>query len=201
MADLRAMGEKEKWSTLMSQLVRERRTIRSFSEHPLSQEIVMERLQAAGQSVFNEKGKLPCRFVYIASREGKEKAVSLIMSVYAEHKLYKWLPSKVGQMMAERIISIPAFLVVVQEMEESEEMCERDYASICAMLQSFSLLAWDCGIGLVWNTEPYMRNQSFATDMGLQQGERIVTILFMGNYERIPKGKQRTPVMKKISFL
>ncbi len=201
MADQRAMGEKESWPTHMSQLIRERRTIRSFAEHPLSQEIVIERLQAAAQSVFNEKGELPCRFVYIASREGKEKAVSLIMNVYAEHKLYKWLPSKVGQMMAERIISIPAFLVVVQEMAESEEKCDRDYASICAMLQSFALLAWDCGIGLVWNTEPYMQKQSFATDMGLRQGERIVTIMFMGNYERVPKTKQRTPVIKKISFL
>ena len=59
MADQRAMGEKESWPTHMSQLIRERRTIRSFAEHPLSQEIVIERLQAAAQSVFNEKGELP----------------------------------------------------------------------------------------------------------------------------------------------
>lgn len=201
MADERALADKLEWTIGISRLVRERRSIRSFAETPLAQEVVMERLQVAVQSA-SPKGRKPaCRFLYIASHEGKEKAVSLIMHTYSEQKLYKWLPSKLNQMMADRIMKIPAFLVVIQERAKDPKKCEHDYASICAILQSFSLLAWECGIGLVWNTEPFLQKESFSTEMGLQPGEQIVAMLFLGNYERIPKAKQRTSAWKRVTFL
>lgn len=201
MADERALAEKLEWTVGISRLVRERRSIRSFEKQPLAQEVVMERLQAAVQSVSPEGRKPACRFIYIDSHEGKEKAVSLIMHTYAEQKLYKWLLSKMNQLMADRIMKIPAFLVVIQEMAEDPEKCDQDYATICALLQSFSLLAWECGIGLVWNTEPFLQKESFSTGMGLQPGEQIVSMLFMGNYERIPSAKQRTSAWKRITFV
>ncbi len=182
----------------LSRLVRERRSIRSFAKRDLSQKLVTELLQAAEASTPSAQQEPPHRFILVASPEGKAKAASLIMDAYSEQGLYKWIPSKLNQLMADRIAQIPAFLIVIAKDREDGE---RGLATVSAVLQSLTLLAWEQGIGAVWNTEPFMHKPSFTSGIGLQADERIVTILYLGYYEKAPKTKPRTPAANKLTDL
>jgi len=184
--------------SVLSRLVRERRSIRSFAKRALSPELVTELLQAAEASALPAGREPSHRFILASSSEGKAKAASMIMDTYSEQGLYKWMPNKLNQLMADRIAQIPAFLIViVKEQEESR----RNYATVSAVLQSLSLLAWEQGIGTVWNTEPFMHKPSFTSGIGLQADERIVTILYLGYCEKAPKTKPRTSAVSKLTYL
>ncbi|MFB9277024.1 nitroreductase family protein [Cohnella cellulosilytica] len=182
----------------LSRLVRERRSIRNFAKRALSRELVVELLQAAEASTPAAQREPSHRFILVASPEGKAKAASLIMDTYAEQGLYKWIPNKLNQLMADRIAQIPAFLIVIAK--DSGEG-GRELATVSAVLQSLALLAWEQGIGAVWNTEPFMHKPSFTSGIGLRADERIVTILYLGYCEKTPKTKPRTPAASKLTHL
>lgn len=185
----------------LSLLIKDRRTIRSFNSRSVSRELVAELLNAAGASTPMEGTAPACRIVYIASPEGKAKTASAIMATYADQKPYKWLPGKLNKMMTDRIAQIPAFGAVIMKEEGKQERDERRYAAVCALLQSFSLLAWEHGIGMVWNTEPFLDKPAFKKDMGLKPDERFVCILYMGYYDKKPKMKNRIPAAQKLTYL
>jgi hypothetical protein len=69
------------------------------------------------------------------------------------------------------------------------------------MIQSFSLLAWENDIGLVWSTDPALREPTVAVGLGLQEDERIVCLLYMGMYDKAPKPKARTAIAQKLTHL
>ena len=137
------------WTAVISQLVRERRTIRKFTADPVPVALLEQLLQSAAESVATENDELPCRFLCIASEEGKKKAASIIMGTYSEQQLYKWIPNKVNQLMVDRIVKIPAILIVWMDKKVSKELYDRHFATICAMLQSF--LCWLGNKELEWS--------------------------------------------------
>jgi nitroreductase len=182
----------------LSRLVRERRSIRSFAKRDLSHELIVELLQAAEASVLSTDQVPSHRFLLLASPEGKAKAASIVMDAYSEQGLYKWLPNKLNQLMADRIAQIPAFLIAIAKDRGQKE---REHATVSAVLQSLTLLAWEHDIGAVWNTESFMHKPSFKLGVGVQEDERIVTILYLGYCEKVPKTKPRTPAEKKLTYL
>ena len=189
------------WTAVISQLVRERRTIRKFTADPMPVALLEQLLKSAAESVASENDELPCRFLCIASEEGKKKAASIIMGTYSEQQLYKWIPNKVNQLMVDRIVKIPAILIVLMDKRVSKELYDRHFATICAMLQSFSLLAWEQGIGMVWGTGEILHKDSFISGLGLQTHEQVHCLIYMGRYEKVPKIKPRTPASKKLTIL
>lgn len=182
----------------LAQIVRERRSIRAFAKRDLSQELITGLLQAAEASAPSTERTPAHRFILVASPEGKAKAASMVMDTYSEQGLYKWIPNKLTQLMADRIAQIPAFLIVILK---DRGQRERELAAVSAVLQSLTLLAWEQGIGAVWNTEPFMQKPSFASGIGVQADERIVTILYLGYCEKVPKTKPRSPAAKKLTYL
>ena len=164
-------------------------------------DLVMELLETADQSIAGHIGEPDARFMLIATPEGKERVVAMMMEALTEQKLYRWIPNKLSQMMSDRILKIPAFLIVIQKTRGSQEKVDQDYAALSAMLHSFSLLAWERGIGMVWNTESFVHRPSFRNHIGLEAAEKVICIQYMGYTEKIPKGRQRTPAAKKVTFL
>ncbi|MFC4307003.1 nitroreductase family protein [Cohnella boryungensis] len=182
-------------------VIRNRRTIRSYADRPIPQELILRLLLASKASVSLDWNDSVARLIYFNSQQGKRKAAGLIMDAYKNQKLYKWLPKKLNQAMAERIARIPAFLAVIRKLGPSSQHNDRNYAAISAMIQSFSLLAWENDIGIVWNTDPALREPSVAAGLGLQEDERIVCLLYMGMYDKAPKPKARTAIAQKLTHL
>lgn len=191
----------ERTAATVSHLIRKRRTIRNFVMDPISPSLIEDLLQSAADSIAGENTELPCRFLLIASDEGKKKAASVMMEAYSEQGLYRWLPNKMNKFMRDRIAKIPAMLVIVMKSEEDLEKYERNYADVCAMLQSFSLLAWERGIGMVWGTSEVLQKTSFQCGLGLQKNERVHCLIYVGRFDKIPKRKPRTPASMKLTIL
>ncbi|RXZ82280.1 hypothetical protein EBB07_11445 [Paenibacillaceae bacterium] len=196
-----SMTENNQLTSDISELVRQRRTIRSYATREVPDQLIKNLLQASADSVAAFPPELACRFRLITSQEGKEKLASLIMGTYAEQKVYKWVPGKIQQVMLDRIVKIPAFLAVILKKNGNSEQYDRSFAAICAMLQSFSLLSWEEKIGSVWTTDHFMLKPSFRAGMDLEEDEDVVSMLYLGYYEKIPRGKNRTPASKKLTFL
>ncbi len=185
----------------ISHLIRNRRTIRSFTTAELPEGKIAELLTAAARPSFIESEQLPCRFLVVATPAGKQKAAEIIMGTYAEQKFYKWVLGKINQMMMERIVKIPALLFVITRQEGNAQVDERNFSDVCAMLHTFSLLAWEENIGLVWGTSDMLHKSSFIDGLGLQANERVHCLMYLGHYEKLPKIKPRTSAAKKFTSL
>ncbi|MBS4209324.1 nitroreductase family protein [Bacillus sp. FJAT-50079] len=184
----------------MAHLIRERRTIRKFELRPVSNHLVTELLRVSIQSIALDQQYDSYRFLFISSQKAKEKVASAIMKAYLDQRM-KWLPNKLNQALVERTARIPAFLIAIQKGMGKAEDRERDYAAICAMLQSFSLLGWQDGLGMVWNTESYIHEKAFSDAIKLQEDERVICIMYIGYFKKIPRAKQRTPAIEKLTLL
>lgn len=46
---------------------------------------------------------------------------------------------------------------------------------------------------MVWNTEPVVEHEALAASIGLAGDERLVCLLYLGEYDKVPKGKMRKP--------
>ena len=182
----------------MASLIRERRSIRRFETHPISTQQITELLQLSIQSPALEQQEAACRFILVSSPEGKESLAAGIIASFSEHGLYRRMPNKLKQMFIKRTAQIPAFLVAIQKGSAKESI--KNYAAICAILQSFSLLAWDHQLGTVWNTEPYIYNKLFTDKLDLNEQEQVVCIMYVGKWKKMPNSKHRTAIKEKLTF-
>jgi len=194
-------AEADDQTTQILRLVRERRTIRNFTAEAISPALITELLQTAEASITKTGAELPWRFLIASSEEGKQRAADSIMSTYTEQGLLKWIPSKINRIMADRIVKIPAILFVIRKKEINEEERVRHYADLCALLQSFSLLAWEKRLGMVWGTGEYLDKPSLHKGIALTEEEQIHCMLYLGKYDKTPKMKPRTAAARKFTTL
>ncbi|MBD2847020.1 nitroreductase family protein [Paenibacillus sp. IB182496] len=182
----------------ISALIRDRRTIRSFTSDPLDRAEVLSQLYAAASAVATDWTQPDARYIFVGSDDGKRRAAAIIMEAYREQGLYRFLPDKLNRVMQERLARIPAYLIVQLR---TGAAAERDLASVYAALHRFTLLAWSRDIGLVWNTEPILHKPCIAQGFGLGNDQRIVCILYLGRFAKAPKAKRRTPAQDKLTLL
>ncbi|MFC4597270.1 nitroreductase family protein [Cohnella hongkongensis] len=184
-----------------ARLIRERRTIRSFAKRPVSGQALAGLLKLAARTVTLEHDAAALRFIVFASEEGKRKAGTAIMAAYSGQGLYRWMPGKLVQAMAERVAKIPAMVAVIQRELADDAANDRQLAAVSAIVHSFTLLAWECKLGLVWNTDPVVEHEALTSGIGLAPDERLVCLLYIGEYDKTPKGKRRTPAADKWTAL
>ncbi|MDK8179545.1 nitroreductase family protein [Paenibacillus sp. UMB4589-SE434] len=191
----------DQYKSVVSNVIRERRTIRSYKSEPLSSDRIEALLAAAAVSCEKEFGELPCRFLLATSEEGKRKAGEAVMSIYTEQKLYKWVPNKVSQFMISRIVKIPALLAVITRRDVDVQQRERNEAAVSSLLHTFSLLAWEQRIGMVWGTDEMLQHPSLKKGLGLQEEEQLHCLCYVGAYDKVPKAKPRIAANQKFTLL
>ncbi|WP_051286838.1 hypothetical protein [Paenibacillus taiwanensis] len=123
------------------------------------------------------------------------------MSIYTEQKLYKWVPNKVSQFMINRIMKIPALLAVITRFDVDIDQRKRNDAAVSSLLHTFSLLAWEQRIGMVWGTDEKLQHPSLSKGLGLQPGEHLHCLCYVGEYDKVPKAKPRIGAKHKFTLL
>lgn len=184
-----------------ARLIRERRTIRSFAKRAISGKELANLLDLAAQSVLLEHEPEALRFIICASEQGKRKAGAAIMDAYSSQGLYRWMPGKFIQAMAERVAKIPAIVAVIRRELADDASNDRQLAAASAIVHSFTLLAWERKLGLVWNTEPIVEHAALTTGIGLAADERLICLLYIGEFDKMPKSKRRTAAQEKWTVL
>lgn len=184
-----------------ARLIRERRTIRRFAKQAVPVQELAAMLKLAADTVALEYDPDGLRFIFFASDEGKRKAGQAIMAAYSGQGLYRWMPGKVVQAMAGQVAKIPLIAAVIVRECGNPSYNDRQIAAASGIIHSFTLLAWERQIGLVWNTEPVIEHELLKAGLGLAGDERLVCLLYVGAYDKLPKGKSRTPAAEKWTVL
>ncbi|MGP4061338.1 nitroreductase family protein [Halobacillus sp. H74] len=110
--------------------------------------------------------------------------------------------NKMKEGIRQFLLNIPHHALVYMERDPDQRKYEEDYAAVCAYIQNVQLLAWEAGIGVLWTTSPYLHDNEFVRDIGLDSSDyKLVSVLQMGYPLRIPNPKKRTPIENKMQII
>ena len=173
-------------------LICSRRTIKHFKEDPISIDVIKELLSIAVWAP-NHKMREPWRFIAFLD-EGKEQ----LINAWKQDKESGKFPRPMKPEKFEQLKKIPAFIVVVMPVDPRPTIFEEDLAAASACIQNLQLVAWERGIGMLWNTDNSIYSPVFREPLGVKPGEKIVAILQMGYPEMTPKAQERAPIDEKL---
>ncbi|RJX40482.1 hypothetical protein D3P09_00185 [Paenibacillus pinisoli] len=180
----------------LSELIMARRSIRKCNALPVEQELVIELLRdAARLQPALDAGAW--RVVYAGTPESSKQLVDYMLAQITQSKLGKLIPGKLLDVMKRRFTEIPAHVIVLSAQGTDRLTSDRNFAAVCGMMQSFQLLGWERGLGMIWDTESIIQNESFFKGIGIREDERFVGILHLGYFDKAPRGRKRTPAERK----
>ncbi|MFC0524381.1 nitroreductase [Pontibacillus salicampi] len=188
--------------TSLQEIVQHRRTIRKFTQEDISTAELISLMEVAVYAP-NHKEREPWSFTLI--RDGaKDTLYQEIVKSYERLDILSGLEKEVVEKKQEqlkKLILDPAMhLIVTMEQSEQEKVWEEDFAATSAFIQNLQLLAWEQGIGMVWKTNPYIKDPEFLRAMNINESKKIVGILHIGRPYKIPKAKPRTSVSEKLDI-
>lgn len=182
-----------------AKIIQERRSIRRFKSSPeVDQELVRELLrEAQGLYPYPSGEASSYRYVYAGTAESRERLAACMLEPLVKNKLVKWLPEKIRDFVRKRVTEIPGHLAVIASTNEDRRTNDMNYAAVCGIMQNFQLLAWQRQLGTLWDTEPMMQSRELFHLFQMKPTEKLVGILHLGFFDKIPKARARTRAEKK----
>ncbi|MDM5153540.1 nitroreductase [Bacillus sp. DX1.1] len=177
--------------TSIANVIKERRSIRKFTDKAVAKELLIELLNDATWAP-NHRHREPWQCKLFIG-EGRKTLVEAVLNSFTDEER-----EKRGQILSDRFMSTPAQIVVYMDEDPRQVQRDEDYAAVCAFMQNFQLLAWERGLGAVWKSGGLNYNPIFMEGIGLTKGQRIVGILHLGYFDKAPEGKARTPITEKL---
>lgn len=181
----------------LERVVRERRTIRSFSKIDVPEDVLLGLLEAAVWAPYHSKEE-PWRFI-IFTGKGRETFCNAVLSTYTAEELERY-----GQSTARDYCEdIPVHICVVVRQGGDVWRNEEALLAAAAMIQNLQLLAWEERIGLVWKTNEYNRDEHFARRIGLSANERLAGTLHLGYLpdDAASRSVSRKPAKQLITWI
>lgn len=176
----------------LSGTIRERRTIRRFSDVPVEQEVIVSLLNEAA-ALYEAEGTPHWRCLYAGTPESRDELAECMIAKVKGSTLARLLPAKMTELMKKQIINTPAHLIFIAEAGETERQQDINYAAVCSIMQCVQLVGWEQGLGMLWYSDPMMLGEPFYQKIGLRDQERFAGILEIGYFDKAPKGRKRTP--------
>jgi len=138
--------------------------------------------------------------------KGKKKLVEAIIKSYQRIGMLPADDSEKARRTRDSIggflLTIPHHALIYYEMPTELIRNEEEYASISAFIQNSQLAAWEYGVGMLWTIAPYMHDEQFYEEVGLQQGRhKITAVMQIGYPEKVTRKKPRTPVEKWLEVI
>ena len=168
-----------------------RRSIKSFTNRPVTRDEIERLLDAACQAP-NHRMTEPWRYYVLGPESrraygealGRRKAKRVDDAEAAEAVIVK---------VAETHEALPAMLAVAITLDDNPEIREEDYAAAFMGIQNLSLVADVMGLGTHIKTGGIMDDPAARAAVGLVDGERIVATISIGEPESLPEAKPRRP--------
>ncbi|BFT74999.1 nitroreductase [Paenibacillus sp. P36] len=183
----------------LKKLMRERRSVHQFENKPVPVELVTELLDTAVW-VPNHRMTQPWRFVIIQG-EGRHKLAEIVRKFREANEPDPQKAKEIGQKLYDKFMSVPMFIAVILKVNDNAAIAEEDYAAAACLIQNFSLLAWEQGIGMVWETYPLLKLEAFREAFGVQPDERIIGSLHTGYPGKIPAGQARVSASERLTVM
>jgi nitroreductase len=173
----------------VSDAISTRRSIKRFTSRSVTRE-EMETLLAAAVAAPNHRLTQPWRF-YVLGPEARQ-AYGLVLG---ERKARKLEDPDAARAMREAVSAehraLPAMLVVAVADNENPEIREEDYAAVMMAIQNLSLACVELGLGTHVKTGAIMSDPAARAAAGVQDNERIVAVVNIGEPAEVPPAKKR----------
>lgn len=157
--------------------VRERRSVRKFTDAPVDDEALQAILEA-GRWAPSGLNNQPWRFVVI-----REAAARRAVGQKTEYR----------KILEESPLLIAVFL----DMEQSYNRT-KDLQAVGACLQNMLLAAHSLGLGAVWIGEILNRREEVERILGVPESFELMAVLAVGHPQRIPKDSKRKALSELI---
>ncbi|NQX46606.1 nitroreductase [Paenibacillus tritici] len=181
----------------IERIIRERRTIKSFTDRPIEKQDLLNLLNAAVWAPFHSKEE-PWRFI-IFREKGRKVFSDAVLSTYTPAELERFGEGAAKEYCDKTPVHL---LVVVREERDPWKMKEAMLAA-AAFIQNLQLLAWEQGIGFVWKTSEYNRENVFTSQVGISPEECLIGTLHVGyiNKDHVPKPRPRKPAEELVTWV
>ena len=174
-----------------SEAIRERRSIKRFTDRPVSRDEI-ETLLAAATLAPNHRLTQPWRFYVLGpdARYAYGRALG-------ERKARKIEEAEAARAMRETVAqehrALPCMIAVAVVNNENPEIRDEDYAATMMAVQNIALAAVELGLGTHIKTGGVMSDSAARQAAGVRDDERIVAIVNVGVPADVPPPKKREP--------
>lgn len=183
----------------LARLMKERRSVHVFEDRPVPQQLLEQILDTAVW-VPNHKMTQPWRFILVIG-EGRRRFARLGEALAAARERNPDKRAEFARKFYDKMMAVPAFLIVVMKEDPQLSVREEDYASTSCIIHNIGLLAWEQGLGLVWETYGFMHSPQFREALGICPGEKTVGSLHIGYPAKIPPAQPRIPAAERLTIL
>jgi len=172
-------------------LLRRRRSIKRFTERPVTRAEI-ETLLAAAVLVPNHRLTEPWRFSVLGpdAREAYGRSLGV-------RKARKIEDPGAAAAMRERVAAehraLPCMIAVAVVKNDNSEIAEEDYAATMMGIENITLAAVELGLGTAIRTGGVMGDEAARAAAGVAENERIVAIVNVGEPAEVPGGPKKTP--------
>jgi nitroreductase len=174
---------------LASDAIRARRSIKRFTDRPVSREEI-ETLLAAATLAPNHRLTQPWRF-YVLGPEARY-AYGLALGNRKAKKVEDPADATaLRETIAQEHRALPAMIAVAVVDTDVPETREEDYAAAMMAIQNLALVAVELGLGTHLKTGAVMSDPAARSAAGVREGERIVAIVNVGEPADVPPPKKR----------
>ncbi len=168
-----------------------RRTIKQFTSREVSRETIERLLEAAVQAP-NHRMTEPWRFYLLGPRARQAFGV-----VLGGRKARRIDDPEAAQAVVAKVtaaqVALPALLVVAMTLDDNPEIREEDYASVQMAVQNLCLAAHAEGLGTHIKSGAVMDDPGARATFGVAEGERVVSMIELGEPAAVPDAKPRKP--------
>jgi nitroreductase len=169
--------------------IRQRRSIRKFTDRPVSRGEIEVMLQAATRAP-NHRLTQPWRF-YVLGPESRHAYGAAL----GERRARRIEDAAAGRQVRDRVAAehaaLPCMIAVAMCEDENPEIRQEDYAAVMMAVQNLGLAAIELGLGTHIRTGAVMDDPAARAAVGVQAGERIVAIVNVGEPAEVPAPKDR----------
>lgn len=162
-------------------------------------ELVKELLDTAVWAP-NHKLTQPWRFVVVHGR-GRERIAEVARAVNEKREKDPVKAKELGEFFYKKLMAVPMFVVVLMREDTQLTVREEDYAATSCVIHNFALLAWERGLGTVWETYGLLHQSGFREAVGAQPGEKIVGSLHVGYPAAVPPAQPRIPAERLLTVI
>jgi nitroreductase len=174
---------------LASHAIRARRSIKRFTDRPVTRTEIETLLEAATLAP-NHRLTQPWRFYVLGPEARYGYGLAL-----GERKARKIEDPAAAQTMRETVAqehrALPCMIAVAVVDTDNPEQREEDYAAAMMAIQNIALTAVELGLGTHLKTGGVMGDPAARAAAGVRDNERIVAIINVGEPADVPPAKRR----------
>lgn len=181
------------------QAIQNRRSIKKFTARPVSREEIAELLEAAVLAP-NHRMTEPWGFLVLGP-EARRAYGEVLGGRRAKKVEDPEAAAAVREKAVREMVAVPSIIVVTTRLDENPEIREEDYAATYMAVQNLLLAATARGLGTHVKSGAVMDDPALRAALGVEEGRRIVALVFLGEPEEVPAAKVRAPASEKTRWL